>query len=117
MQSIDTPNMDSRQLEEPPKAFDAGRVEDLPDGSCKTIELPAGRELALYRVNGEYYATENFCPHQGAPLAAGILCDHIIECEWHGWQFDVRTGECLTVSEQLPTYTVVVKDGLIKVVV
>jgi nitrite reductase/ring-hydroxylating ferredoxin subunit len=64
MQSIDTHNPDSEQLTEPQKRFDAGRVEDLPDGSCKTIELPAGRELAVYNVNGEFYATENCFPHK-----------------------------------------------------
>ena len=117
MQSIDTQNLDSGQLKEPQKAFDAGRVEDIPDGSCKTIELPAGRELALYHVNGEYYATENFCPHKGVPLAEGTLCDHVIECDWHGWQFDVRTGECLTVPEKLETYQVVIAEGLIKVLI
>jgi 3-phenylpropionate/trans-cinnamate dioxygenase ferredoxin subunit len=115
MQSIDTHNPVSEQLTGSQKAFDAGRVEDLPDGSCKTIELPAGRELALYNVNGEFYATENFCPHKGAPLAEGTLCDHVIECEWHGWQFDVRTGECLTVPEKLETYQVVIEGGLIKI--
>jgi nitrite reductase/ring-hydroxylating ferredoxin subunit len=67
--------------------------------------------------NGEFYATENFCPHKGAPLAEGTLCDHVIECEWHGWQFDVRTGECLTVPEKLETYEVVIDGGLIKILV
>jgi len=104
MQSFDTNSPDSDQLIEPSRAVDAGRAEDLPNGSSKTIELPEGRELALYNVNGEFYATENFCPHKGAPLVDGILCEHVIECAWHGWQFDVRTGECLTVPEKLETY-------------
>ena len=117
MQSIDTHNQETEQLKEAQKLVDACRVEDLPEGSCKTIELSGGRELALYCVNGEYYATENFCPHKGAPLAEGTLCNHVIECEWHGWQFDVRTGECLTVSEKISTYRVAVKDGVVKILV
>ena len=117
MQSFDTKTTNSDQLTKPAKTIDAGRVEDLPDGSSKTIELPEGRELALYNVNGEFYATESFCPHKGAPLADGTLCEHIIECDWHGWQFDVRTGECLTVSEKLETYKVVIEGGLIKVLI
>jgi nitrite reductase/ring-hydroxylating ferredoxin subunit len=117
MQSINTHKTDSDQSFEDRKAFDAGRVEDLPDGSCKTIELPAGRELALYHVDGEFYATENFCPHKGAPLAEGLLCEHMIECDWHGWQFDVRTDECLTVPEKLETYAVRVEDGSIKILI
>jgi nitrite reductase/ring-hydroxylating ferredoxin subunit len=117
MQSIDTQNHGDAQLTEVHQTFDAGRVEDLPEGSCKTIELSAGRELALYHINGEFYATENFCPHKGAPLAAGKLCDHVIECDWHGWQVDVRTGECLTVTETIETYEVLIEDGLIKLVI
>ena len=115
MQSIDTHNTNFVQPPDARRAVDAGRVEDLPDGNCKTIELPAGRELALFNINGEFYATENFCPHKGAPLTEGTLCEHVIECDWHGWQFDVRTGECLTVPEKLLTYEVVVEHGLIKV--
>ena len=117
VQSIDTHNQAADQPKEARNAVDAGRVEDLPEGSCKTIELSGGRELALYHVNGEFYASENFCPHKGAPLAAGKLCNHVIECDWHGWQFDVRTGECLTVSEKIPTYEVVIEDGFVKILI
>jgi nitrite reductase/ring-hydroxylating ferredoxin subunit len=117
MHLIDTKNEDPEATAEPRRVFDAGRVEDLPQGSCKTIELSAGRELALYNINGEFYATENFCPHKGAPLADGLLCDYVIECGLHGWQFDVRTGECLTVREKLETYRVVVEGDLIRIVV
>lgn len=117
MQSFDTNRADADRPTEPSTAIDAGRVEDLPHGSSKTIGLPDGREVALYNVNGEFYAIENFCPHKGAPLAEGILCEHVIECNWHGWQFDVRTGDCLTVPEKLKTYEVSVEDGVIKILV
>jgi 3-phenylpropionate/trans-cinnamate dioxygenase ferredoxin subunit len=117
MQSIDTHNRAAEQSSEAREIIDAGRVADLPEGKCKTVELPAGREIALYHVNGEFYATENFCPHKGAALAEGTLCEHVIECEWHGWQFDVRTGECLTVAERIETYEVVVEEGVIKIII
>ena len=115
MQSFDTHGLPVEEPQQTPQTVSAGRVEDFPEGTCKTIELSPERELALYRVNGEFYATENFCPHKGAPLAAGKLCDHVIECEWHGWQFDVRTGQCLTVSEKISTYAVVVENGMVKI--
>jgi nitrite reductase/ring-hydroxylating ferredoxin subunit len=92
-----------------------GRVEDVTPGSCVTVDLSDGRELALHNVNGEFHATSNFCPHKGAPLAMGRLTGHVIECDWHGWQFDVRTGECLTVNEPIEVYEVFVEDGLIKI--
>jgi len=50
-------------------------------------------------------------------LAGGMLCNYVIECNRHGWQFDVRTGECLTVPEKVGTYEFVVEDGLVKTVV
>ena len=95
-----------------------GRVEDLPTGRGATIELHDGTELALYNVGGAFYAIENFCPHRGAPLAEGQLCDHTVECDWHGWRFDVRTGACLNNPTQpVEAYEVVVEDGWIKILV
>ncbi len=88
---------------------------DLPSGTCTSLELPDGNELAVYNVDGEFYASENFCPHKGARLTEGTLCGHIIECGLHGWQFDVRTGECLTVRDRIRTYPVTIEDRVIKV--
>ena len=104
MQSFDT-----RQT------FIVGRIDDLRPGASISYELPDGNELAVYNVDGEFYATENFCPHKGAPLSEGTLCGHIIECGWHGWQFDVRSGECLTVRVRIKTYKARVEDGLLKI--
>jgi nitrite reductase/ring-hydroxylating ferredoxin subunit len=92
-----------------------GRVEDFPVGRHAKIELSDGAELALFNLGGEFYATSNLCPHKGAPLTEGTLCGHTIECDWHGWQFDVRSGECLTVPEQLERYEVRIDDGWVKI--
>jgi nitrite reductase (NADH) small subunit len=94
-----------------------GRAEDVPNGRGATVELKNGAELALFNVGGAFYAVDNFCPHRGAPLAGGTLCDtHAIECDWHGWRFDLRTGACLThASAPVETYEVIVEDGWIKI--
>jgi 3-phenylpropionate/trans-cinnamate dioxygenase ferredoxin component len=115
VQSFNTENGDFAHHGRNDQTIIIGRVEDLPLGGCKTIALPEGHELAVYNVNGEFYATDNFCPHKGAPLSEGMLCGNVIECDWHGWQFDVRTGECLTVTEKIETYKVIVEDGVIKI--
>ena len=117
MPSSDTNRLDPNQPMTTKRAVEVGRAADLAHGSLTTIKLPDGREVALYNVKGEFYATENSCPHQGAPLAEGFLCEHVIECGLHGWQFDVRTGECLTVPENLEAYEVVVEGGLIRILV
>ena len=90
-----------------------GAISDLQSGACARIELPDGDEIAVYNVDGEFYATDNSCPHRGAPLSEGVLCGHVIECGLHGWQFDVRTGECLTVRETIKTYELKIEDGLV----
>jgi nitrite reductase/ring-hydroxylating ferredoxin subunit len=98
------------------KLVAVGRVEDLPEGRGATVELDGGGELALYHVGGHFYAVENFCPHKGAPLADGNLFGHEVECDWHGWRFDLRTGACLNrPCDPVETYEVIIEDGWIKI--
>jgi len=97
------------------QTFIVGRVDDLRPNTSISFELPDGNELAVYNVDGEFYATENSCPHRGAPLTEGTLCGHVIECWLHGWQFDVRSGECLTVPDRIRTYQVTVEDQMITI--
>lgn len=69
-------------------------------------------EVAVFNVEGEFYALENRCPHQGGPLAEGWLERTIITCPWHGWCFDVRSGK-MTLGDfaRVPRFTVQ-RDGL-----
>jgi nitrite reductase (NADH) small subunit len=67
-------------------------VSDCPRGT--SIECLAGECLvALFNVDGEYYALDGVCPHQGGPLAKGCLDGPTVACPWHGWQFDVVSGQ------------------------
>jgi len=67
-------------------------VADCPPGSA--LELVAGeRIVALFNVGGTFYALDGVCPHQGGPLGRGCLSGGIVTCPWHGWQFDVATGQ------------------------
>jgi len=115
MQSFDTKSEVSAETKGSSQTVMAGHVQDLQPGQSMTVELSGLGKLTLYNVNGEFYATESLCPHQGAPLDSGTLCGHIVECFLHGWQFDVRTGECVTVSDRLKTFPVSVEEGLIKI--
>jgi nitrite reductase/ring-hydroxylating ferredoxin subunit len=115
MQSFDTKTDDGAPPSSPTETLVVGGIDDLRPGASISVALPDGSELAVYNVNGEYYATENFCPHRGARLTEGALCGHVIECGLHGWQFDVRSGECLTVPDRIKSYRVRVEEGLVKV--
>ena len=68
-----------------------GTKADVAPGSVKAVDV-AGQEVALYNVDGTFYATSNLCPHQGAPLSDGMLEGKQIICSWHAWAFDVETG-------------------------
>jgi nitrite reductase (NADH) small subunit len=67
-------------------------VEDCPPGSG--VEAVVGEHIvALFNVGGEFFALDGVCPHQGGPLGEGELNGCVVTCSWHGWQFDVRTGQ------------------------
>jgi nitrite reductase (NADH) small subunit len=58
------------------------------------IVREGGTEIALFNIDGQIYALENVCPHMGGPLGEGDIDQCTVTCPWHGWQFDVRSGEC-----------------------
>ena len=67
-------------------------VDNCPPGTG--LEVVAGeRVVALFNVEGTIYALDGVCPHQGGPLAEGEMTGCVVTCPWHGWQFDVRTGQ------------------------
>ena len=115
MQSFDTEPDDAATPVATSRKVVVGAINDLEPGECARFELPEGDDLAVYNVGGEFYATEDCCPHKGAPLSEGVLCGYVIECGLHGWQFDVRTGECLTVSDRIKSYPLKIEDGVISV--
>lgn len=91
-----------------------------------------GREVAVFRIDGEYYALANYCVHQGGPLCEGSVSgtltsdddfeleysrdDEIVSCPWHGWEFDIKTGEHLSnTGFKTPMYDVVCQDAKVYV--
>ncbi len=105
-----------------------GRVEEIPPGGRKIITV-AGRSIGIFNVHGEFFALRNRCPHQGGPLCEGLLwgmlharvpgeleytrAGEILTCAWHGWEFDIRTGQSWCDPERLRVrrYDVHVEPG------
>ncbi|TMG74094.1 MAG: non-heme iron oxygenase ferredoxin subunit [Betaproteobacteria bacterium] len=67
---------------------------DVALGSAKMVEA-GGKKIAIFNVDGKYYAIDNTCTHRGGPLAEGALEGKEVTCPWHGAVFDVTTGEVL----------------------
>ncbi|MBI4167559.1 MAG: Rieske (2Fe-2S) protein [Candidatus Aenigmarchaeota archaeon] len=84
---------------------------ELRSGESKVVETSAGN-LALFNINGNFFATANTCLHKGGPVGEGSLDNSIVTCPWHGWQYDVTTGENLTnPSKSLRTFKTVTENG------
>lgn len=91
------------------------RASDCPPGSGHEL-LAGDRIIALFNVRGKFYALDGICPHQGGPLGKGCLTDGVVSCPWHGWRFDVRTGQHQASKTLVqPGYEVRVQDGVVEV--
>jgi len=88
------------------------QVGELAPGQKKQIDLD-GVAVALFNVGGQYYAIEDVCTHDGAPLAQGRFNENYIICPRHGARFDVCTGKALTMPavEPVETYLVKIEDN------
>ncbi len=104
------------------------RAADFPPGARKTLAVN-GRPIVVLNVGGAFYGLLDRCPHQGAALSAGVLGGialgeepgrvtytrdgEFLRCPWHGWEFDVRTGQswCDPARVRTRTYPVAVAPG------
>ena len=95
--------------------LEAGSVDEIPLGRAKLVEA-GGRAIAVYHTADGFFATDNVCPHRGGPLAGGDLIGNEINCPWHLWAFDVRTGLCAGNRDiSVTSYPLVVEGGRILV--
>ena len=96
--------------------FKVAKVSELPPGVKKLVEVD-GMPVALFNVDGQFYAIEDVCTHDGGPLAEGELDGEEVECPRHGARFNVRTGEalCMPAVEPVECYQIKVENGEILV--
>jgi nitrite reductase (NADH) small subunit len=69
----------------------AGSTKDVPPGEGRVVEA-GGRTVALFNVDGSFYALDNVCSHRGGPLGEGELDGSVVTCPWHAWRWDVTSG-------------------------
>lgn len=104
------------------------RVADIPVGASKVVSV-RGRPIAVFNVGGEFFAVLDRCPHEGASLSCGARVGLVqsdepgrfsfsrpgefVRCPWHGWEFDIRTGQswCDPKSTKVRAFEVKVEPG------
>jgi len=109
-----------------------GPVDDLQVGESLLVEVN-GIEIAIYHTENGFFAMSNYCVHQGGPMCEGPVTgtvsqnadgeltydstQKVVKCPWHGWEFELETGEHLSRPQySQPTYDVETRDGELYVV-
>lgn len=109
-----------------------GQASEITEGERIIVELE-GREICVFNVKGNYHALLNWCVHQGGPCCEGTVSGtyessfdretldteliwkkegEVLNCPWHGWEYDITTGNCLSDGQRkLPSYPVKIEDG------
>ncbi|HTH97210.1 MAG TPA: Rieske 2Fe-2S domain-containing protein [Stellaceae bacterium] len=103
-------------------------TDDIPEGGARQVEVK-GRRIGVFKVNGEFFALLDKCPHEGASLCRGRLVGlaesdmpgeyslsregEMLRCPWHGWEFDIRSGQsyCDPANTKVKQFAVTVEDG------
>lgn len=102
------------------------KAADLPPGERKIVTIDR-REIGVINMDGKFYALRNICPHRVGPLCKGRIRplvvweggteighkreNEIIKCPWHNWEFDLKTGKCITDEEmRVRTYHVEIEN-------
>ncbi len=104
------------------------KTDEIAVGASKQVTV-AGRDIGIFNVKGEFFALANRCPHQGGPLCRGRIVGlaqspspgeyrlsrqgEMLKCPWHGWEFDIRTGQswCDPAHTYVKQYAVAVESG------
>jgi nitrite reductase/ring-hydroxylating ferredoxin subunit len=104
------------------------KASEVAPGTAKMVTV-AGREIGIFNLDGEYFALANRCPHAGGPLCDGKIValvqsdgpgsyrltrhQEFLRCPWHGWEFDIRTGQswCDPGSVRARPFQVTVESG------
>jgi naphthalene 1,2-dioxygenase system ferredoxin subunit len=91
---------------------DVSAFDEVPEEDVLGVET-AGKDVALYNVDGQVYATDNICTHGHARLCDGFLDGFEIECPLHQGKFDIRDGRptCQPVTEAVRSYPVKIENG------
>lgn len=96
--------------------LDVAAAAELLPGTCRIVDAD-GTRIAVFNVEGEFYAIEDVCTHDGGDLAGGCVEGDVVVCPRHGARFSVRTGEALSAPAYEPTavFPVRIEGGVVQV--
>jgi nitrite reductase/ring-hydroxylating ferredoxin subunit len=102
------------------------RVQDIPPKGRIIVTLQ-GHSVGIFRVRDRFFAVHNRCPHKGAELCRGSVLGYLtadapgelrydaerlmLQCPWHGWEYDLETGESYVKNSRIRSYEIEVEGG------
>lgn len=90
--------------------FKIAKTSELAPGRSKAYKI-ADKTIAVFNLEGQFYALDDACPHRGASLAESICKNGKVFCSWHLFDFDLKTGECGAIPDfPVATYEVKIED-------
>src|SRR6266700_495243 len=94
----------------------AAKSDEIAPGQGKMVELN-GKKIAIFNVEGAFYAIDDTCTHRGGPLSQGVVSGTTVTCPWHRAQFDLKTGGVLTppAPQGVASYKVVVEGDNVSI--
>ena len=94
----------------------AAKSDEIAPGHGKMVELN-GKKIAIFNVEGAFYAIDDTCTHRGGPLSQGAVSGTTVTCPWHGAQYDLVEGGVLTppAPQGVASYKVVVEGDDISI--
>ena len=90
-------------------------LEEIPEGGILT-GVQGGHDLLVYRNGAQVTCAPNYCPHRGWPFDGGTVLDGVLTCPYHGYEFRLDTGQCLTSAyDSLDLFPVRIRDGRVEI--
>ncbi len=91
------------------------KTEEVEEGKGIVVEVK-DKCLAVFKLNNAFHVIDNTCLHRGGPLGEGDVEGDVVTCPWHGWEYNVKTGQCVNnPSSHVRSYPAVVENGEVKV--
>ena len=93
---------------------EVAKIDDIEPGTCKAVDVD-GTQVAVFNLDGEYFAIEDVCTHDGSEISCGIVMGDEIICSRHGARFNIKTGQVTAppAYEDIETFPVKVENGVI----
>lgn len=104
-------DLDAPQASQKVKRVTVARADEIPEGERKLVKVD-NLSIGVFRIDGQFSALRNSCLHRGGPVCTGPLIGALLECPWHGFQYNALTGELVVdPRSKLDTYAVFIENG------